>query len=91
LPFFKPSEIKIEGYYYVRNDGGYICFGHGATIYLTVPKDIAKLLKRRFNVDLYKRPKQVNVICTLLEENGHPKLLFSFEPKPLELSEVKKE
>ena len=91
MPFFKPSEIKIEGYYYIQKDGGYIEFGHGATVYLTVPKDIAQFLKRKFNIDLYKRPKQVNVICTLLEDNGRPKLLFSFEPKPLELMEVKKE
>jgi len=91
LPFFKPSEIKIEGYYYIRKDGGYIEFGHGATVYLTVPKDIVQFLKRRFNIDLHKRPKTLNVICTLLEDNGRPKLLFSFEPKPLELMEVKKE
>lgn len=89
-PIFKPTEIKVEGYIYIRNDGGYICFGHGATVYLTVPKTIVQFLKKKFSIDLYKRPKEFDVTCTLLEENGRPKLLFTFNPKPLEiLEEVK--
>jgi len=84
MSFLKPSKIKIarlEGCIYVRIDGGYITVGQRSSVYLLVPDEIRSLLLREFGIDLKHKPKKFNVHCQLMNDNGDPKLIFSFSPK----------
>jgi hypothetical protein len=79
--FFKPADIKIDGYFYIRSDSDYVKFGGRSTVYMSVPDKCVELLKQ-LGLDLHRKPKEAIIEVEIVEADGYLKLIYTLKPNP---------
>ena len=71
--------IKKEFYLLLSREGSSIVIEPSNTLYLRVPAEIRKELKRRFNIDFDKDKNRIYVRCDLAtDQDGKVNLIYSF-------------
>lgn len=71
------SRIKIEHVLLImEKDSGFMKISN--SLYLLVPSDIVKKLRREAGLDLKKERNQITPQCKLLSDKGEPILQFRF-------------
>jgi hypothetical protein len=70
----QPAEVRspiFERGLILSVKAGTILMMPAETIYLTVPADMVDLLFEKYNIDLLKKRKQMNIWANLVEERPH--------------------
>ena len=76
--------LKFVGVSIIKITTSWIVVGQGESVYLRLPSEVAKRLKREYGIDFTKIDKgkdDISITCELVEDhsNGAPKLIYSFK------------
>lgn len=76
--------IKIDRYILFTKESGRHVVRPSSSLYVLIPAEIQRILRQR-GLNLKKKPKEVNIFCSIVKENDGIKLLYTFQKIPLEL------
>ena len=71
--------VKKEFYLLISREGSSLIIEPSNTLYLRVPAEIKKEMKRRFGIDFDKNKNEICVRCDLAtDQDGKVNLIYSF-------------